>query len=131
MSALHQMSFRPSGNGSLRLTLADRAAVVRRLEVSAECPPYFRSLGVADSKRTADESTFFVQSGTFEVTALRATWYALLTPAGASELTESQALLSLGAFEKLVALGLEDAAVSLMANELLYARNQWVRWRYG
>ncbi len=43
-------------------------------------------------------------------------------------MTESEALLALGAFALLTKLQLEDAAVSLMAGELLYARNQWVRF---
>lgn len=131
MKALPQMSFRAKANGKLRLTIADVASVVRPLYVSDDCPLYFRTEGAADSKRSPLERTFYVKPGAIEVQALQSSWFALVTSREVKVISESEALLALGAFEKLVALGLEDAAVSVMVGELLYARNQWVRWRYG
>jgi hypothetical protein len=125
------MSFKSKGNGSLRLTLPDPSSVVRPLYVTDDCPLYFRTEGAADSKRSPIERTFYVKPGTFELHAQMQSWFAVVTMREVRVVSESEALMALGAFDKLVALGLEDAAVSVMVGELLFARNQWVRWRYG
>ncbi len=115
---------------------------VRRLAVTPACPVYFWSVETLVTRTFDDTHQVFLKDGVYLSTvhtvhrwksalqASRNPEYLVVAGKTATPVTESAALLELGAFELLAKLELEDAAVSLMAGELLYARNQWVRWRY-
>ena len=103
---------------------------VRRLAVTPACPLYFWSLETLPRRTRDGAHEVYLKDGVYLVNSKTETEYLLVEGKTASPVSESAALLALGAFDLLTTLELEDAAVSLMAGELLYARNQWVRWRY-
>jgi hypothetical protein len=57
--------------------------------------------------------------------------YLEVTPGAAAWVSEAKALEALGAVAALTALGLDDAAVTLMMGDLDGARVQWLRHRAG
>jgi hypothetical protein len=98
---------------------------VHRLQLDPTTPLYPVSAGRLDPKSKKP-----VAPGVYEVGSWERRWL-IVEPDAVRAVTEAEMVIALGAVGALEALGLGDAAISLITGDLTNARYQWLRHREG